>query len=216
VFTAAFLSGLAGWFGAGPRTEQALQRASVDLGKLLIAAVRATPVVVGYYSQVATHMVALALQQLGETQAVRGLFFGFVGRGLISLPHASETVPAAAAFGDLEELTSEADLSGMILGGGRFGLAQDLVVHVGAEAKRFAVAAAAPDLGAVPGTSHDRAATVYVEDLFRRGSIEIEEGVQTGREIVRGHGTRSHEIRREGDQLVLQRRLFDCGFSCAE
>jgi hypothetical protein len=217
VFTGAFLSALAGMYSAGAAGEAALQKVSADAGKLLVDAVKATPVVTAYYSQVAAHMIALAQQRFPSNGYVGALRAGFVAHGILSLQHTTVTLSdagrALAIVGDLR--ADEAALSRMALSGSPYGLDSDLVVHVAAQSKRFAVASAAPDLGAVAGTSHDRAAAAYLEDLFRRGQVHVQPDVRTGREIERARSVHTHEVVREDDALILRRRVFDCGFGAA-
>jgi hypothetical protein len=47
--------------------------------------------------------------------------------------------------------------------------------------------------------------------LRRHGHVEIDPELRTGREVVRPSGRATHVLRREGDSLVLARRLFECG-----
>jgi hypothetical protein len=217
VFTGAFLSGLAGMYSATAGGEAALQKVAGDIGKLLVDAIKASPVVVGYYSQVAAHMLALAQQRFPNDQGyVDGLRSGFVSHGILSLGHATVTLAdAAKTLVAVGERAERQDLPRMAIAGASYGLDSDLLVHVGDEPKRFAVASAAPDLGAVQGTSHDRAAAAYVEDLFRRGHVRIHADLRTGNEVVRDRSVHTHEIVREDEALILRRRLFDCGFGGA-
>ncbi len=215
VFTGAFLSALAGMYSAGTAGEVALQKVSVDAGKLLVDAVKATPVVAAYYSQVAAHMIALAQQRFPSNGYVGALRAGFVAHGILSLQHTTVTLSDAHKALSIKR-DDAPELDRMALSGSPYGLDEDLHVHVGAQSKRFAVASAAPDLGAVQGTSHDRVAAAYLEDLFRRGQVHIDAKVRTGREIVRDRSVHTHAVVREADALVLRRRVFDCGFGVAE
>jgi hypothetical protein len=214
VFTGAFLSGLAGMYSKSAKGDAALQKVSADLGSLLIGAVKATPVVAAYYSQVAAHMIALAQKDFPDAGYADALRAGFVDHGVLSLQHTTITLSdAGRALGIVAD--GRRELEPMALSGTPYGLNSDLVVHVGSGPKRFAVASAAPDLGAVPGTSHDRAAAAYLEDLFRRGHVRVAEAARTGREIQRARRIHTHEVVQEREALVLRRRVFDCGFSPA-
>ena len=99
----------------------------------------------------------------------------------------------------------------MAISGNAFGLDEEVLVHVAGEPKRYAVAGAAADMGALPETSYDRAAAAYVEDVFRRGHVEVHKSVKSARVTARPNPRATHELRREGDALVLVRRLFVCG-----
>jgi hypothetical protein len=186
----------------------------VDLGTLLVDAVKATPVVAAYYSQVAAHMIALAQNNYPKAGYAAALRAAFADHGILSLQHTTVTLSdAGRALGLVADRPN--DLETMALSGSPYGLDSDLLVHVGSGPKRFAVASAAPDLGAVSGTSHDRAAAAYLEDLFRRGHVHIAEEARTGREIDRDRRVHTHEVVNEKGALVLRRRVFDCGFSPA-
>ena len=214
VFTGAFLTGLAGMYSKSAKGQAALQKVSVDLGTLLINAVKATPVVAAYYSQVAAHMIALAQNNYPKAGYADALRAGFAAHGILSLQHTTVTLSdAGRALGIVAERVH--DLEPMALSGAPYGLNSDLLVQVGSGPKRFAVASAAPDLGAVSGTTHDRAAAAYLEDLFRRGHVRVAEEARTGREIERDRRIHTHEVVKERDALVLRRRVFDCGFSPA-
>lgn len=214
VFTGAFLTGLAGMYSRSARGQAALQKVSVDLGTLLVDAVKATPVVAAYYSQVAAHMIALAQNNYPKAGYAAALRAAFADHGILSLQHTTVTLSdAGRALGLVADRPN--DLETMALSGSPYGLDSDLLVHVGSGPKRFAVASAAPDLGAVSGTSHDRAAAAYLEDLFRRGHVHIAEEARTGREIDRDRRVHTHEVVNEKGALVLRRRVFDCGFSPA-
>jgi hypothetical protein len=213
LFTGAFLSSLAGMFAKTDGNSDSLQKVSVDLGTLLVDAVKATPVVAAYYSQIAAHMLALAQQRFPDNGYVDALRAGFAGHGILALQHTTVTLnDAGKAMGMVRRAGSPSELTPMALSGTPYGLGEDVLVHVGSEPKRFAVASAAPDTGAVEGTPYDRAAAALLEDLFRRGHVRVAADVRTGNEVVRDRSIHTHEIVREDEALVLRRRVFDCGF----
>jgi hypothetical protein len=89
-----------------------------------------------------------------------------------------------------------------------------IVVYAAAEPKRLEVSGAALAVGAAPSPGEDQAAKSFFEDLLRRGRLKVPG--KPGAEIVRSsaastHETHTHELRREGGQMVLRRVRIDCG-----
>jgi hypothetical protein len=208
VFSGAFLTALAGMYAAaGPAGEAALQQVTVEAGTLLVAAVRATPVVVSYFSQMAAHMIAADADVYGGRHG-EALRTAFLRHGILSLQDATAPLTPAEPIGAAGAPASE--LPRVALRGDRYGLPADVIVTLAAEPNRFAVASAAPDLGRLPGAAQDRAAASFVEDLFRRGQVVVADNAG-GRPPIRARANPSHELRREGDGLLLVRRHFDCG-----
>jgi hypothetical protein len=69
-----------------------------------------------------------------------------------------------------------------------------------------------------PSTGQDQAAKSFFEDLLRRGRLKIARTGKSAAEVVRSsapltHETYTHELRREGRQMVLRRVRIDCGFA---
>jgi hypothetical protein len=106
----------------------------------------------------------------------------------------------------------DAALPRIAVAGEGYGLTRPLICHAPAEPKRFAVSSAATDSRSVESPSHDRAAAVFAESLFRRGRVDV--GGVSGAEMAPSSASshKTHELRDEPDGLVLSRRLFDCGF----
>jgi hypothetical protein len=213
VFTGAFLTGLAGMLSTHERRDDAaLEQVSQDAGKLLVAAARTTPVVPSYFSQFAAHMLAADQAEFGGkyTEVLRN---GFVKHGVLALTDATSTLPTEVAAkriaGDGAEATGPERIP---LSGEAYGLEEDLLVHAPAAARRFAVTGAALDTGAVAEPSHEAAAAGYVEDVFRRGHVAIHPDLSTGREVAVRPARATHEVTRKDDSLVLERRLFHCGW----
>ena len=91
-----------------------------------------------------------------------------------------------------------------------------IVVYAAAEPKRLEVSGAALAVGAAPSPGEDQAAKSFFEDLLRRGRLKVAKPGKPGAEIVRSsaastHETHTHELRREGGQMVLRRVRIDCG-----
>jgi hypothetical protein len=90
------------------------------------------------------------------------------------------------------------------------------VVYAAAEPKRLQAAGAALAVGPAPSPGQDQAAKSFFEDLLRRGRLKVARAGKPAAEIVRSsapltHETYTHELRREGRQMVLRRVRIDCG-----
>ncbi len=214
VFTGAFLEVLAGMLAAQePRDSAALLQASLEAGALLVDAVVSSPLVPGYFSQIAAHMVEADAKRFGgrHTAALKS---GFVKHGILSLDSANAVVDSPAGAPVARAMTVKAAAAAaaerrplMPLSGRRYGLAEDLLVPALAETKRFSVAGAAADVGGVVSSSHDQAARSFVEDLFRRDKVEVDQP-----ESLRRAAHMSHAVRPSPDGLLLVRQRVDCGF----
>jgi hypothetical protein len=218
VFTSAFFEGLAGMLAAGS-TEAQLQQASIDAATLLIAAVRTSPIVADYYSQIAAHLISAATSDPAR-QAFRA---AFVRHGVLSLegalaveaeaaaamrrPRKMVPTPAEAA------LTRTPSVRHISMSGARYGLGRRaILVQAPADLKRYSVSSAAVDTGSVQAPSADAAARSYVEDLFRRGRVDVSGTPGLQNPVVHPLTRKTHRLVDDGMRLVLQRRLFDCGF----
>jgi hypothetical protein len=216
VFTGAFLSALAGMFEAGPSQDSdGLAQASQDLGQLLVQACATAPVATAYYSQVAAHMIEADADKF-QGKYASALRSAFVKYGILSMTSAlSMPTPAAPAprrsLLDAGQGHQDEELAAITLSGVGLGFNEDLIVYASSEPKRFAVSAAAVDVGNAQGSTHDRAAASFVEDLFRRGRIQLPDSIGPSTSLVRHTGLQTHQVRREGGAITLRRRLVDCG-----
>jgi len=211
VFTAAFLEALAGMHDLQTeRGSAGLLKASLDIGALLLDAVRASPLVPSYYSQIAAHLLEADATRFNGRYA-KPLKNGFVKHGILSLasanavaasPVGAPVTVARGLVGGRPEPVAMVPLSGQ-----RYGLDEDLLVPAPAETKRFSVVGSGPDVGGAASPSHDEAARSFVEDLFRRDKVELTEPADP-----RSTLHLSHAVRRTPEGLVLVRKSFDCGF----
>jgi hypothetical protein len=213
VFTAGFFRMLGRIFRSQPQQDSdGLLKAAEDAGKLLIEGVKQSPVVPAFYSQVAAHMVAVdaALFNGRYRSAIRG---GFVSVGALS-------VQSAADLGSDERLAAAPALAGqngddqlprISLTGGAYRLPSDLLVRAPAQPRRFGVASGTSDTGNAQPPPPEQAASSFVEDLVRRGRIDVEEG-DTGDAPIIPAAYTTHEIRTADGGLELRRTRFDCGF----
>src|SRR5258707_1790008 len=91
-----------------------------------------------------------------------------------------------------------------------------IVVYAAGEPKRLEVSGAALAVGAAPSPGEDQAAKSFFADLLRRGRLKVAKPGKPRAEIVRSsaastHETHTHELRRDGGQMVLRRDRIDCG-----
>ncbi len=222
VFTGGFLEALAGMHVVLGGDSAALLQAALDAGALVVGAVVASPIVPAYFSQLAAHMVEVDATRF-EARYAEALKRAFVKHGILSLEAANAVVaspaggrpaggpPARAMAGEAVTAASRVAAAAapplVPLPGWRYGLSGDLLVPALAETKRFGVAGSAPDLGSVASPSHDQAARSFVEDLFRRGKVEV-----TAPDDDRRVAHSTHAVRAGPDGLVLARTSVDCGF----
>jgi len=220
VFTAAFLDALAGMFKLQGNTPMAddLVQTSRDAARILVAGVLAAPVVPDYFSQVAAHMV-----DAGENAPFLGKYRGalktaFVRRGILSL-QAAATITSVKPEGlhraALMAATNRkaAELPKAAISAAQFGLTRAaLKVHTAEDPKRFAITSASLTMGSVEPRSPQNAAESFTEDLFQRGRVDT--GAHAHSETGLGHSlaAKTHVIVEENGDLILKRRMFDCGF----
>jgi hypothetical protein len=207
VFTGAFLEVLAGMYSArGAGGEGDLEAVAMAAGRLLLEAISAAPVVPNYFSQVAAHMIEADHNSGRKYRDALGT--AFMRHGILSLESAHAlpkpaSAPRGIAAGNGDAPSGE--LPHVSIAGASFGLDDDLLVRAPSQPKRFAVAGAAPDMGALPAPASDHAAASFVEDLFRRDRVAV-----VGRDDQAVQRRRTHEVHREDDSLKLRRLAFDC------
>jgi hypothetical protein len=216
VFTAAMFEGLANMFQTRPALdEQNLLHASEDAARILIAAVRATNVVPDFYSQVAAHMLEVAQSQFGDTKYEQALRSAFVRHGILP-PAMAIDVAAMAVTAAPEEQTADLPLQQISVA--EYGLGvTTIAVHAAAQPKQFDVGGAAPALDATAPPAEDVAAKAFFENLLRRGRLKLEDALAQRAQIMRATSPRSHEsftheLIRQGEELVLRRVRVDCCF----
>ncbi|WP_330337513.1 hypothetical protein [Streptomyces sp. NBC_00557] len=213
VFTGAFLDAVAGIFYQQPaRDGDALVQAGQIMGRLLVAALLATPTVPALYAQVAAHMLA-ADKALYDGRYGPALRSAFVRHGILS---PSEAVAAdQAAPQHLAAITGVvpepgADLGTVTVPAERYGLTEPFTASAPSEQPRFAVAGADPAIGSLTPADPAKAAETFIEDLFRQGRIAVaDEFLTTSAAVVDGTRTRTHQVtRQDSGGLVLDRLLF--------
>jgi len=222
VFTGAFFEGLAGMLSATAQkpaapTEEELHSVSRDMGVILLAGIRQAPIVANFYSQVATAMV----QAASETNSAYGpvLNAAFVRRSILSLQSAAAIAGLSSTLGPQKRaaaaaaaVESEPPLARVALDGNRFGLGnRAILVHTASHPRRVSVYAAAPDGGQLAAPSADTAATAFVDDLIRRGKIEVPQRRSILGALASTRSLKTHRLVSTEEGILLERILFDCG-----
>jgi hypothetical protein len=222
VFTAAMFEGIANMFRARPaQDEQNLLDASVDAARILVAAIRAANVVPGFYSQVAAQVLNVAQSQAGQPgqggyeQSLRS---AFVRHGILPPAMAVNVAALAAtpAFAAAAAAPVE-DLPLQLISVAEYGLGvATIAVHAASQPEQFDVRGAALAVGAAAPLTEDTAAKSFFEDLLRRGRLKVGDAPEQRAQIFRADSPKSetytHELKKEGGQLVLRRVRIDCCF----
>ncbi|MCX6551376.1 MAG: hypothetical protein NTY02_10300 [Acidobacteria bacterium] len=209
VFTAAWLESLAGMVDLRGATPDVLASVAVDAGRLLVGAIARARIGTNYFAQVASNLAAAdATLFSGAYRQV--LQRAFVGRGILSMASAS-AVPRQARRAGGAVPASRAVVLPVVsvpIDGRLHGIRlRRLLVEAPLGPSRWTVTSAAPDLGAIEPVAPDVASRAFVEDLLRRGRVDLREVQRdTARRSRRGRAT--HAIVRHGRRLRLERRLF--------
>ena len=214
VFTGAFFHALGLMFASSATnpTEADLQRVSVDMGAILIGAIRLSPVVPEYFAQIGAHMIKVA-------NAKSGAYGDAIKTAMVK--HGILSVPGIAAVGsDLVQLNAATgvaaappSLSDQELDISSFGFSVDKIYAASAnEAKRFGVAGAAPTSGDTRSQPGDRVALGYFEDLIRRGKLDDGGFADPQKSVAFSRTVKTHRLEKAGDRVLLRRVRIDCGF----
>ncbi len=223
VFTGAFFEGLAGMLAATAHdpsapTQEELQAVSQDMRSILLAGVRNAPIVANFYSHVATAMV----QAAGETNSAYGpvLNTAFVRRGILSLqsaaaiggPASKSAVRARGGASGAGAAAAAVPLARVALDGNRFGLGnRPIYVHTASHSRSVSVYAAAPDGTQLTAPSADTAATAFLDDLIRRGKVDVLQRRRVLGALAPRRTLKTHRLVAADDGMQLERILFDCG-----
>jgi hypothetical protein len=218
VFTGAFFEGLAGMLATkDTKNEAALLEVSQDMGVILVEGIRAASVVPTFFSQVAATMLGVAATKFSAQGYEVPLRSGFVRHGILAPSMAVAATHAPVRAAAIAASTESPTLPKLQLSVAEYGLGvPSIVVYAAAEPKRLQAAGAALAVGPAPSPGQDQAAKSFFEDLLRRGRLKVARAAKPTAEIVRSsapltHETYTHELRREGRQMVLRRVRIDCG-----
>jgi hypothetical protein len=217
VFTGAFFEGLAGMLAMKEtKNEAALLAVSQDIAVILVEGIRAASVVPTFFSQVAATMLGVAATQFSAQGYEVPLRSGFVRHGILAPSMAVAATHAPMRAAAVAARTESATLPRLQLSVAEYGLGvPSIVVYAAAEPKRLQAAGAALAVGPAPAPGQDQAAKSFFEDLLRRGRLKVARAGKPAAEVVRStapltHETHTHELRREGRQMVLRRVRIDC------
>jgi hypothetical protein len=209
VFTGAFFQMYAGMVLLlnRPPTSADLLQASVDAGRLLIAAVQAAPVVPDYLAQVAASILA-ADRQLFDGRYAQAIELGFAGRGILSLPSARAAVATGAPSLAGAELAAGAELPALAFAGAEFGLDRPVVMRVPGQPRRLAATAAATDGGPLPPGAAEQVAAGFLRELLLRQRVALPD--QPDDPALDAPGPlKTHRLVDQGDHLTVVRVLVD-------
>jgi hypothetical protein len=204
IFTGAFLEMLGGMLCLLGPTEENLLQVSQDSGQLLVDAIRRAPVVPAYFSQVAAAMLDADRARFNGRYR-DALKSSFVRHGILSLVAAAAktSLPDGTAFGPAPEPNEAPELPMAEVVASTYGLGVDrILVH------------AAPDMGEVPSHGQAEDAQYFLEDLFRRGRVDLGDHGDEESRISHPFAKKTHRLVRSGSGLALERLRFDCGFDC--
>ncbi|WP_437576550.1 hypothetical protein [Sorangium sp. So ce887] len=208
VFTAAFLDALAGMFASRPgQKEEDLLEVSRDMASLLVEAVRSSPIVPSYLSQVGAHLLRAAMKRdQGYAEAIK---FGLVRHGLLSIPGAVTVATARAPVGVAAGLGGPPVPHDLDVSGYGFKVSTIRVQSTSAQ-RRFSVAGASKSVGDVAVASPEDAARAFFEDLLRRGRLDPKGFADPGLTVFDPSSFKTHELVDEQGTVALHRRRIDC------
>jgi hypothetical protein len=216
VFTGAFFETLGSVLAAvaanpSTPTEQELASVSNDLAGILVAGVKAAPVVSNWYAQVAAAMVQAAGAVNNKYPPIlKGVF---VRRSILSLQSASSLTafgPSIAAFAARSLKEEQGVLARAALPAVQYGLDMPLLVETPSHARAFLATAAAADATPIEPANAVTAARAFVDDLFRRGRVDYGKVGRPEARLEHGRRLRSHRLVEEAAGIRLERVLFDC------
>lgn len=216
VFTGTFLEMLGGMLRSLGPTEENLLQASFDSGQLLVDAIRRAPVVPAYFSQMAAAMLDADRSRFNGRYR-DALKSAFVRHGILSLAAAAArtSLPEGVAFGSAPEPSEAPELPMAEVVASTYGLGVDrILVHAPSEPVRFQAFGAAPDLGEVPSHGQAEDAQYFLEDLLRRGRVDLGGHGDEEARVAHPFAKKTHRLVRSDSGLALERIRFDCGFDC--
>ena len=211
VFTGAFFQMYAGMVLLlnRPPTSDDLLRASVDAGRLLIAAVRAAPVVPTYYAQVAAHILE-ADRALFDGRYATAIQYGFAGRGILSLPSARAAATSPGPSLAAGDVATDAELPTSAFAGAEFGLDRPVVMRIPGQPRRLAAASVAPDGASLPAAPAEEVAAGFLRELLLRQKVAMpDEDDDLDVDVESPGPLKTHRLLDEGDHLSVVRVLVD-------
>jgi hypothetical protein len=143
-------------------------------------------------------------RELFGSRYASAIQFGFVGRGILSLPSAATAMSRDASLA-ASAVDVDAELPTSAFTGGEFGLDRPVVMRVAGQPRRLAVSAVARDGGSQPPAAAEDAAAGFLRELLIRRRVQFpdEPGFDDGGPI------KTHVLLDEGDHLTVARVLVD-------
>ena len=214
VFTAAALDAMAGMFKAGARIDaEGLLKISQDFARILISAVRASPIVTLFYSQVAAHATAGAGKLFPGTGYSAALSAAFVKHSILSPAGVAgvASAPAEDVAAVVSAFAARSEPQSLSVEGYGLGVNEVFVVSPD-QTPRFRLAAPRRVVGAAEPDSLE-AARSYLEDLLSSGRVRAVFPRPAGSGVRQSEPSwrHTHELRSEGDRVVLRRLRVNCG-----
>jgi len=216
VFTGAFFESLAGMVAAtaanqNAPTENELASVANDLAGIVVAGVKAAPVVSNWYAEVAAAMVRAAAAV--KAAYVPVLKATFVRRSILSMHAASatETLQKSIAAAGAATRTASEPLDSVALTASQYGLDKPLLVQTPSQSRAFLATSAAPDASPIEPDSAVTAARAFVDDLFRQGRVDYNKVGRPEMRLEQRRRLRTHRLVEESSVVRLERLLFDCG-----
>jgi hypothetical protein len=215
VFTAAWLESLAGMADARGASADALASATIDAGRLLVAAAGTARIASNYFAQVAAGLLG-ADERLTKGEFRAAIRRAFVGRGILAMSSAAAVAEGRPSGAGRERGQRAGRLRTIEvpIDGRAYGLRlRRLLVEAPLGATRWSAASAAPDLGSLVAAPPERASRAFVEDLLRRGRVDTG-SLETRAGDTSRPGRATHAFVRDGRHVRLVRRLFHDGAGC--
>jgi len=153
--------------------------------------------------------------KFGRPSDADALRDSFIARGILSFDTMAVVGGLQAAAGGFHAAvaSSTSPLNKIAIDARKYGLAESaLVVHSASQPRGYSLAGIGLDRSATTVTSSETAARAFVDDLFRKGKVDVGKHRSTSMAgSARPNAFNSHEVVREGETLTLVRRLCDCG-----
>jgi hypothetical protein len=218
VFTGAFFEIISGMLSAkakssGPTPDDLLEVTN-EIGGILVSAVKASPVVANWYSQVAAAMVQKSADVNAKYAPImKGVF---VRRSILSLGSASDVQELQSKAPKVVGMATmfERPLGTIAIPSYHYGLDDPLMVESASHPRSFAAMSGnTTGIGSLEPRSSSTAAVAFVDDLFCRGRVDYAGIGRKNAQLDNGSRVRSHRLAKDGGAVRLHRCLFDCGLT---
>ena len=212
MFTSAIFEVLAGRSARRGRTRPGrTARGDPQVATLLIAALRTAANVPGFFSQLAAEMLTVANARFGAGHAA-ALRDAFITRRILP-DTAFKLSNLSLSSSHLARIKPPQPASDgrLVIDHVAYGLPRPLIAFASDIPATYQVASTATRYAAAP-PSREQAANSFVEDLFRRGKVDLRIVLGVDTRMARPTARYTHYLLDSSDGLELRRRFFDCGF----